>query len=245
MHRPYRFIPILSPAYRAVRRFLSQFWYAGDHVECQLCERTFNGWRHGVKNGSCPYCGSTTRQRLMWHWLAGEWGKNAQPRGLLHFAPEWCLERRLRDDPRLSRYVTCDLSAPYVDVHTDITAMSFANETFDSIICSHVLEHVPADGKAMSEMFRVLRPGGVAIIQVPYDDRSETSEDPGVTDPLERERRFGQFDHIRIYGRDLADRLRTAGFVVEEIRLFRQMSDEERQRFGVWDDFIFRCERLA
>ena len=88
---------------------------------------------------------------------------------------------------------------------------------FDTIICSHVLEHVPADAKAMSELFRVLRPGGVAIIQVPYaDDCAETDEDPSVTDPLERERRFGQFDHVRIYGRDFADRLRRAGFVVDE-----------------------------
>ena len=127
MRRPYRYVPILSPVYRAVRRFAFQFLYAGTRVECQLCQRTFKGWLHDPKSGTCPYCRSAARNRLMWIWLAGEWGKNSQPRSLLHFAPEWCLQRRLRRDPRLSRYITCDLSAPHVDFYIDITAMTFEN----------------------------------------------------------------------------------------------------------------------
>ncbi|MCE9530468.1 MAG: methyltransferase domain-containing protein [Planctomycetes bacterium] len=243
MSHPYRYVPVLSPVYRSVRRNALQYWYAGNQVECELCGRSFKKWLHDANHGTCPYCRSATRHRLLWNWLAGEWKEDTQ-RSLLHFAPEWCLQRRFRQDPRLSRYVTCDLSAPDVDVHTDITAMSFANETFDAIICSHVLEHIPDDRKAMSEMLRVLRPGGVAIVQVPYIEANEkTDEDPSVTDPQERERRFGQFDHVRLYGRDLMDRLRAAGFAVEEIRPFRKMNEFERKLFGVWDDNIFRCER--
>ena len=182
MRRPYRFIPALSPAYRAARRFASRFWYAGHRVQCQLCLRPFRKWLHNPEHGTCPYCRSGARHRLMWHWLAGEWGKDSKPRSLLHFAPEWCLQRRFRNDPRVSRYVTCDLSAPEVDVYIDITAMNFENGAFDTIICSHVLEHVGADRTAMKELFRVLVTGGVAIIQVPYSsDRAETDEDPGVT----------------------------------------------------------------
>jgi SAM-dependent methyltransferase len=244
MRKPYRWVPFLSPVYRAVRRFVNRLAYAGDRVACPVCEHTFRGWLHHPQHGNCPYCRSESRHRLLWLVLAEDRSGGQTKRDLLHFAPEWCLERRFRTDGRLGRYVTADLSAPGVDVHTDITALSFADGSFDAIVCSHVLEHIPDDRAAMRELHRVLRPGGVAYVQVPIaEDQAQTDEDPTISDPKERARRFGQFDHVRLYGRDLVERLTTAGFSVEQLRPVRSMTPEKAARWGVWDDILFRCQR--
>ena len=191
MPTPYRYIPFVSQTYRAVRRLILNYAYAGERVACPLCERTFSGWRSNARDGACPYCGSAARHRLLWLYLAEEWKEKQGSLKLLHFAPEWGLERRLRGHLYLAGYVTADLTAPEADVHTDITSMMFTNESFDAIICSHVLEHIPDDRAAMRELVRVLRPNGVAYIQIPRDTEApQTDEDPNVTDPKERERRF-------------------------------------------------------
>jgi len=122
--------------------------------------------------------------------------------------------------------------------------LGFPNETFDVILCSHVLEHIPNDRQAIHELHRVLRPGGVAYIQVPYRQDSITDEDLTVTSPRERERRFGQFDHVRVYGTDLATRLQEPGFRVDELRPVRSMAAADVARWGLWDENIFRCQRL-
>jgi len=244
MPTPYRWIPLLSPTYRAVRRFVFQYLYVGKQVACPLCERSFRGWLFDPRHGVCPYCRSSARHRLLGLYLTEEWKGRWGTLELLHFGPEWCLERHFHRDSRLRNYVTADLAAPEADVHTDITSMKFANESFDAIICCHVLEHIPADRAAMQELFRVLRPRGVAYIQVPFNSElPQTDEDPSVIDPKERERRFGQFDHCRVYGRDVGNRLREAGFEVTEVRAIDILDTEQMTRYGLWNDVVFRCKR--
>lgn len=240
---PYRFIPFVSPAYRTVRRNINNIYYAGDQVACPLCERSFSLWLIDRRHGTCPYCRSEARQRFMWLYLAKE-RQGKKGLDVLHFSPEWSLQTRLRNDTGLGKYVTADLSAPEADIHLDITSMTLPDGSFDIVLCSHVLEHIPADRQAMKEIARVLRPGGVAYIQVPLNDAlAETDEDPSVTDPHERERRFGQFDHVRMYGPDIEDRLRNTGFKVTAVRPASVVGEGEMARYGLWDDVIWRCQR--
>jgi len=129
-------------------------------------------------------------------------------------APESCLTKELR---KHYEYVSVDMYSPEVQTKTDITALCFSDECFDAIICNHVLEHVPDDRKAMSELYRVLKHGGWGSIQVPIEGE-RTLEDPAVIDPVERERLYGQSDHVRQYGEDFRERLQEAGFDVLELK---------------------------
>jgi SAM-dependent methyltransferase len=132
---------------------------------------------------------------------------------LLHLAPEPMLGRRL--PAKVGEYVSADIEAGRAAVQADITALPFPDERFDLVICSHVVEHVPDDRAAMREMQRVLRPGGVALIQTPVNyDQVATYEDPDAADPDERLRRFSQSDHVRVFAPDLRERLEEAGFDV-------------------------------
>ncbi|MBT8269766.1 MAG: methyltransferase domain-containing protein, partial [Bacteroidia bacterium] len=127
---------------------------------------------------------------------------------------------------------TTDLNSPIADIKADICDLPFDDDSYDFIICNHVLEHIPDDRKAMSELLRILKPGGRAILQIPQDmEREETYEDPSITDPKEREKHFGQYDHVRVYGRDYFDRLRSVGFKVEEVDYTSALSDEEIDRY--------------
>ncbi|MBN1646413.1 MAG: methyltransferase domain-containing protein [Spirochaetales bacterium] len=132
---------------------------------------------------------------------------------ILHVAPEPCFEPRFKT--QLGKgYLTADLFNPRAMVKMDISNISYPDESFDVIYCSHVLEHVPDDRKAISEFFRVLKKDGWAILLVPIG-AEKTFEDPSITDPAERLKAFGQEDHVRLYGPDYIDRLREAGFRVK------------------------------
>jgi SAM-dependent methyltransferase len=134
---------------------------------------------------------------------------------VLHFAPEPELTRRFRTFENL-RVVSADIASPFADMRCDITRIPLADECFDAVICSHVLEHVPRDRLALSELHRILRRGGWLLIQVPLPSgQLITNEDPMLTDPKARASRFGQLDHCRLYGMDLVDRVTAVGFVVE------------------------------
>ena len=163
---------------------------------------------------------------------------------LLHFAPEYALRGRMEVVPGL-RYVTADLDPEGVDVQLDITAMPFEDGSFDAILCSHVLEHVADDRAAMSELHRVLMPGGWALVLVPLDaSRKTTYEDFSVTAPEDRVREFGQHDHVRMYAQDIVRRLEGAGFDVLTDRFVEELGDERRRRHGLLtEDLIFRCTR--
>jgi ubiquinone/menaquinone biosynthesis C-methylase UbiE len=129
-------------------------------------------------------------------------------------------------------YVTADLESPLADVKLDIQEMPFGDNEFDVVICNHVLEHVPNDRKAIGEIYRVLKKGGFAILQVPTDYSMEkTYEDPSITDPLEREKHFRQKDHYRLYGRDYLNRIKEAGFIIKDDNYLVSLTIENRERY--------------
>ncbi|GHC06846.1 hypothetical protein GCM10007047_24870 [Cerasicoccus arenae] len=164
---------------------------------------------------------------------------------MLHFAPEKSLAPRLRTALG-DRYVTTDLFMSGVDRKEDITQMTFADASFDFIYCSNVLEHVTEDAAAMSELYRVLAPGGVAIVQVPIRG-SKTYEDDSITDPRERFKHFGQGDHVRYYGEDIDERLERAGFSVAPFYMLDELTLSEadilRMNLGK-RELIHKCEKL-
>jgi predicted SAM-dependent methyltransferase len=135
---------------------------------------------------------------------------------VLHFAPEQAFYKMFRKQQNLD-YTTTDLLSPLADVKADICNLPFTDNQYDVILCNHVLEHIPDDTKAMRELFRVLKPGGMAILQIPQDlNRATTFADDSITNQKERAKIFGQYDHVRIYGRDYFDKLRNIGFTVVE-----------------------------
>jgi predicted SAM-dependent methyltransferase len=219
--------------------------YGGAERYCVVCEsrlRCFLPFGH-VEDEWCPVCLSMSRHRLLWHALqrtpvfAGPGGR------LLHIAPEPGLERLLRRSTRLT-CATGDLNDPYVDVRFDITRLPFADRSFDIVICSHVLEHIPDDRAAMREIARVLKLDGTAHVMVPFHDDDVTDEDPTVTDESERERRFGQHDHVRYYGRDIAVRLTAAGLHVQAWRAEHLLAPDELVRAGLFpSETVFACTR--
>ncbi len=168
---------------------------------------------------------------------------DGKPR-VLHFAPEECLVRRLRSIPSIE-YVTCDLYKQDVDRCIDITAIALPDAWCDVVLCSHVLEHVLEDVGAMRELLRITRPNGRVLIQVPMDAKAAaTFEDATVVSEADRLRVFGQRDHVRIYGRDFPQRLRTAGFEVRLPGVFEGMSEHLRGLYGLRDDDqIYDCVR--
>lgn len=166
-------------------------------------------------NALCPCCNATDRERLVYLYLTRRTELLDRPSRLLHIAPEPGL-RRLLSGRAILDYVSADLLREDVDLQMDVTRIPFPDASFDVILCNHVLEHVPDDRQAMTELFRVIRPGGWAVLQVPISAVLEhTLEDFTVTSAADRERVFGQADHVRIYARDYLDRLRAAGFDVE------------------------------
>ena len=184
-------------------------------------------------DAQCPRCGALERHRLLWLYLERATGLARGGLTVLHVAPEPVLSERLASIPGL-RVVTIDLESPLARVRADLTRLPFRDRVFDVALCLHVLEHVLDDRAAMRELLRVLAPGGFGILQSPFDPaRERTFEDASVTTPAERERVFGQRDHVRIYGRDYTARLREAGFEVEEIDYGRSLRPDEIRRFGL------------
>jgi SAM-dependent methyltransferase len=186
-------------------------------------------------NPICPRCGAQARHRALWLYLHERTNLfSGEGLSVLHFAPEHALGRRLAATPGI-RYVSADLDAPEAMEHFDITDIPHPDDSWDAILCIHVLEHVPDDRRAMRELHRVVKPDGWAIVLVPLDlDRSETYEDPSITDPAERERAFWQADHLRLYGRDLPDRLREAGFDVTVDQWVRGLDPATIKRYGLF-----------
>lgn len=150
--------------------------------------------------------------------------------------------KRLRR--RAADYTTADLESPLADLHFDVQCIPLPDASFDVLICNHLLEHVADDRRALSEFFRVLRPGGWGILlSARRPSRAATFEDDSIVDPAERTRIFGQYDHRRIYGRDYAERLRAAGFEVRETDYAARFTDAERRRYALPDDRIYTVRR--
>jgi SAM-dependent methyltransferase len=191
------------------------------------------GYEKQRENVLSPGTLSLERHRLMWLYLQNETDFFTSNLKVLHMAPEQSFYKRFRNLKNLD-YVTCDLDSPIADVKADIQDLPFENEEFDVIFCNHVLEHVDDDKKALSELFRVMKPGGWGIFQVPVRYQlSKTFEDAAITDRKERIEKFGQYDHVRVYGIDYYETLKNAGFEVEKVNLSEKLSDEEIRKFAL------------
>jgi SAM-dependent methyltransferase len=246
--------------------------YKGDKVFCPVCQSGFGSfapvyaWAKSGnlddlkcitqnENARCPNCNSLERHRLLWKYLHDRTGifDNNQKR-LLEFAPDEFFFNAFKNKEQIE-YFPCDLDpakqkfANYEGaiLKEDITNLSFAGNSFDFILCSHVLEHVADDELAMSELFRVLKIDGIAIIQVPVDyTREKTYEDFIITTEEGRQKAFGQKDHVRWYGKDFKERLEKAGFVITEDKFVLSFSQSDIARYG-FDKYeiIYRCEKQS
>lgn len=195
--------------------------------------RKFLPYGYGTprENVLSPSTLSLERHRLLWLWLERETSFFSEPAKVLHFAPEQAFYKRFRNSAHLE-YTTTDLNSPLADVKADICNLPFENNSYDIILCNHVLEHIPDDTKAMQELYRVLKPGGMAILQIPQDlTRELTFEDNSITDREERAKIFGQYDHVRIYGKDYFNKLREIGFKVDEVNYTTSLSPEDVDRY--------------
>jgi SAM-dependent methyltransferase len=227
---------IVRPKVRAVAKravFAARApFYRGTARTCPCCGgrfRTFLPARVDRRpNAICPRCGSAERHRLLWFYLERETDIFERGGRVLHIAPEPRLARRLRAHPAIE-HVGGDVSGLGGRV-LDVTRLPFPDASFDVVLCSHVLEHVPDDRLALRELRRVLR--GFGVLQVPIHPGA-TDEDPTVTDPDERRKRFGQSDHVRRYGPDFAERARSAGFDVTADTYAARLPATEVTRFGL------------
>lgn len=195
--------------------------------------RTFLPYGYGTQRNNVlsPSTLSLERHRLLWLYLKNETDFFSKPIKLLHFAPEQAFYNRFKKQKNLT-YTTTDLESPLADVKADICNLPFEDASFDWILCNHVLEHIPDDTKAMQELYRILKPGGVAILQIPQDlNRAVTFEDDSITDEKERAKIFGQYDHVRVYGRDYFDKLRSIGFKVDEVNYTNFLSKELVEKY--------------
>ncbi len=197
--------------------------------------RTFlpYGYQKSRKNALSPGTLSLERHRIMWLYLLKETDFFSSNLKVLHIAPEQCFYPRFKSMQNIE-YFTMDLSSPLADVHADICDIPFENDFFDVIFCNHVLEHVLDDRQAMKELYRILKPGGWGILQIPIDlNLEKTDEDFTITDPKIRAERFGQYDHVRQYGMDYKKRLQQAGFDVKLLKYQEKFSPEECKLMGL------------
>jgi len=193
-----------------------------------------------------PDLGARDNLRLQWLYLQNETQLFNQETKLLHVAPEYCFYHHFKKIKNIKYFPVDKCNKKYTrDVgYADLTDLNFAANTFDMIICNNVLEHLMDDIKALSEMYRVLKPGGIAIITVPIDtNRDKTYEDNSITAPKDREREFGQWDHIRYYGLDFPDRLKNSGFIVEKVFYAEKFSNTDFVKFGLINEPIFVCHK--
>lgn len=199
----------------------------------------------GRANAKCAVCGSLERHRIFAMYLANCIWPNLDPgkKDLLHIAPERFLVKHLKPRPDVN-YVSGDLTVSESMMRIDLTKLQFWEAQFDLIICSHVLEHIPNDIEAMTEMHRVLKPGGYLLVMVPmYDEK--TYEDPSITDPAERKRHFGQEDHVRKYGRDITKRLEQAGFQTRIWTGAAELGADAIRMIGSTGRSIVECRKIS
>jgi len=222
-------------------------FYKGNKVNCPVCDHSFKKFlpygRKARENALCPNCLALERHRLMYLFLKEKTPFFSQPLKVLHVAPEICFIERFEALPNID-YITADIESPLAKVKMDIHDIPFEEGSFDVVFCNHVMEHVDDDIQSCREINRVLKPKGWAIIQSPVYDIEKTIEDKTVKDPKDRERLFGQRDHVRKYGKDYAKRLSQSGLQVEENQFVKSLSAERIQRYALPEnEVIFYCTK--
>jgi len=247
----------ISKGYRNYKKRIQFKLHRGDRVFCPICNSNFKKFApYGLvkrENAKCYNCGSLERHRLLWKYLNERttFFNNDEKIRLLHFAPEKCLYDIFSKNKNLD-YNPCDLSPEkyaYNEIKkitkADLNNIPFDENSFDVVLCSHVLEHIPDDRKAMSELYRVMKKGAWGIFQVPIDySRKTTYEDFTIISSKKRKKAFGQFDHVRWYGEDYKDRLKSVGFNVTEDEYIKSFTSEELYRFGLMpSEIIYFCRK--
>lgn len=237
---------MLSYPYRAFARV----WYAGSRYTCPIEEKSYRKFLpYGAlklrPNVLCPGSMSLERHRLLWLYLKNKTSFFTAPKlKMLHIAPEQCFLDLFKAQSNLD-YTTADLVSPIADVKMDLHNAPFEDNTFDVIFCNHVLEHVNDDHQCMSELYRVMKPGGWGIFQVPLDvNREETLEDPNITSEEDRLKYYWQKDHVRLYGMDYAKKLEAVGFNVTVEDYTKEIGAELSDKYRLMDgELLFFCEK--
>jgi len=212
-------------------------FYLGSKVQCPVCDHRYReflpyGRINSRPNALCPNCLSLERHRLIWLFLNQKTNFFSEKLNVLHIAPEHCFMKRF-EKQHGEKYITADIESPLAKM--DVHQIPFADNHFDVVLCNHVLEHVRDDIQVMREFRRVLKPGGWAILQIPFFSPvpEKTFEDNSITDPREREKIFGQDDHVRKYGKDYSQRIAQSGLTPAEDKFSSEFSTEQAFHFGV------------
>lgn len=193
--------------------------YSGNQFQCNICGKKLKKFietnHHDLL---CPNCGSLQRNRRLWFLLENEFLKPNST--ILDFSPSRCLYRKLKKNSTIT-YHSTDLSGDFIaDFQFDITNLKVADNTYDLVICYHILEHIPDDNKAMQELFRIMKNGAKALVQTPFKE-GEVYENDSIVTASERLKHFGQEDHVRVYSVEgLKNRLVQSGFQVEILENF-------------------------
>ena len=229
---------IINEPLKKVGRFIRQIHNSGMRRYCPVCRIPSEKFEEvGIvprEDAKCRWCGARERHRLVWLYFKKRTDLfDGCPKSMLHVAPERMFENLLKRYLG-SGYLTADLHNPNAMVRMDITDIDYPDETFDVIYCSHVLEHVPDDRRAIRELHRVLKSDGWAILLVPITAH-RTFEDPSITNPTDRLRLFGNKDHVRRYGPDFVERLKEAGFKVKVTTASDFLTEEEIELMGITD----------
>ena len=195
-------------------------------------------------NALSPGTLSLERHRLLWLYLNNETNFFSKTLKVLHIAPEQCFYNLFKN-LKNNNYTTFDLNSPLADIKGDICNLPFKENSFDFILCNHVLEHINDDKKAMKELYRVLNKNGTAILQVPINQKSsKTFEDSSIVDKKERIEKFGQYDHIRLYGLDYFKKLESFGFKVDPLKYSKEFTESEIIKYGlIKDEIIPVCKK--
>jgi Methyltransferase domain len=215
------------------------FFLRGNGVSCPVCGASYRhflpyGRFRSRNNALCPNCLSLERHRLLWLYLQNKTPFFSQVQDVLHVAPEACFIRRF-ERIHGNRYMTVDLESPLARIKADIHTLPFAENSFHVVLCNHVLEHVQDDIGAMKELYRVMKPGAFAILQVPFFTPVPTTtfEDSSIVEPMARERAFGQSDHVRKYGADYVHRIAKSGLIAMADHYGMTINPETAKRLAI------------
>ena len=236
----------LRPRIKNGQYSIRALFYKGNNVHCPCCNHSFDkflpfglGWKKR-ENAACPSCNSLERTRLTWLYLLNEVKIDSMRNAnILHFAPERYIALNLKKMSALN-YISADLNPALADIKVNIENIQFDDNYFDVIVCSHVLAHVYDEDKALTELYRVLKPGGWALIITHiFKNLEKTFEDKEAKTPKQRLNVFGQDDLARMHGKDFPDRLRNAGFKVKALSYADKFSESERKKYGLRFNDVF------